>query len=117
MTKKYRRGLKIELLGESARCCLEQYGLCLLPNVPMSLECRSDAYATFEHLLPLGRKGTNERTNLALSHKKCNHARGERLLPGISPPVREPYVPKVPDRLIPFTSAWLAHRGYMEQEE
>lgn len=36
---------------------------------------RSENFATFEHLTPRSQGGTNEESNLALSHSKCNQAR------------------------------------------
>lgn len=33
-------------------------------------------YETFEHLTPVSQGGSNEMSNLALAHKKCNEERG-----------------------------------------
>lgn len=35
-----------------------------------------ESYATLEHILPVSKGGTDEIANLALSHEKCNQARG-----------------------------------------
>lgn len=36
--------------------------------------------ATLEHILPKSLGGTNAWCNLAISHAKCNHHRGNRLI-------------------------------------
>ncbi|QQP96459.1 HNH endonuclease [Lysobacter enzymogenes] len=33
-------------------------------------------WATLEHVLPLSKGGTDEMSNLSISHAKCNHRRG-----------------------------------------
>lgn len=35
-----------------------------------------ESYATLEHILPVSKGGTDDMGNLALSHEKCNQARG-----------------------------------------
>lgn len=77
----------------------------------MTLEY-GDTFATFEHLVPKSRGGTE----VKLSHYRCNHARGNRPLTTPPPPPAAPgkrWTPKDPDRLKPFTSAWLAWKGYI----
>lgn len=95
-------------------CCLTQYGLCLLQGVPMTLCPRDDAFATFEHLIPLMRGGTHAPENVRLSHKRCNHERDTRRLADIEPKPA-PYIPTDPDKLMPFTTAWLKWKGYIDE--
>lgn len=35
--------------------------------------------ASIEHVIPLGKGGSNRMNNLALSHEKCNHERGNSM--------------------------------------
>jgi 5-methylcytosine-specific restriction endonuclease McrA len=109
--------LKREMYAEDGGtvCCLAEFGMCLLPDIPMTLVCSEETYATFEHLIPRARKGNDADENVRLSHRKCNAARGERELPGFNPPQplpKVPYVPKNPDQVLPFTSEWLRWKGY-----
>lgn len=109
---------KRKLLEEHGPACyLAQHGMCLMEGEPMTLHCRDDAYATWEHVLPKARGGTDALTNLRLSHKRCNHARADAPLP--TEPDPHHHIPTAAedaiDRLIPFTSAWLRWKGYMNE--
>lgn len=41
--------------------------------------------ATIEHIIPRSRGGSNSRTNLALSHRECNQAKGSDLVMDYNP--------------------------------
>lgn len=65
--------------------------LCWLCGEPMDFSDRpsggaGDRSATLDHVVPLGRGGSNEQTNLRLAHAKCNNERG---CPDIRPPPRQ----------------------------
>lgn len=51
--------------------------ICLKP-VNMSKSGLDPLGPTIDHLLPVSKGGTNDSTNLALAHRRCNTARGNR---------------------------------------
>lgn len=44
---------------------------CFVCGIHVDLSC-----ASLEHIVPTSRGGTDEMSNLSISHMKCNHARG-----------------------------------------
>lgn len=78
--REQRDNLRAELFAK-------QNGLCHLCGKLMTLQRKgklgvsvSALFATFDHLLPRALGGTAYYTNLALAHRKCNSARGHKLL-------------------------------------
>lgn len=66
-------------LGNGRRETLRKYqqNQCCWCGRPMQYEKPEKwDYETFEHLVPLSKGGTNEMSNLALAHRKCNSERG-----------------------------------------
>lgn len=117
-TKPHSKVKEARLIEQGAKCCLIEWGLCLMPEVPLTLTCSAQTYATWEHLTPRVRGGSGARANLRLSHKKCNNARRDAPLPGYQEtpavPVREPFVlPKDEPEPMPFSEAWLRWKGYL----
>jgi len=58
---------------------IAQRGLCCLCGKEISFAggpLRNHLYATWEHIVPKSKGGTDDRSNLALSHKTCNNRRG-----------------------------------------
>lgn len=49
---------------------------CFICDKPITKE----EYATLEHILPVSLGGTDDMCNLALSHQKCNHTRGNKII-------------------------------------
>lgn len=49
-------------------------------NFTMSGRHDDDDFATIEHVTPLGRGGSDDMENLALAHRRCNHAKNEGLI-------------------------------------
>lgn len=47
-------------------------------KVDMSLSGQAKWGPTIEHIVPVSKGGTNDPANLALSHRCCNTARGNR---------------------------------------
>ena len=61
----------------------EQDGLCFLCGQLMILEslCREPRTATIDHLVPLCKGGTWRKDNLVLACYKCNHSKGDIVIP------------------------------------
>jgi len=102
-----------------------QKGACWLCGHPMSLDPREKfAFATFDHIQPKVHGGSRAPINVMMAHALCNHQRGHEapfcIVPRIDPlplqwpakPVLRPVAPGV----LPFSSAWLQARGYMEDQ-
>lgn len=71
-----RRHLRVALFEE-------QGGRCCWCAVPMSIAVKhagQKRYGTFEHIVRKADGGTDDRSNLKLACRKCNHARGEAML-------------------------------------
>lgn len=112
----------------------EQNGCCWLCGWRMSLDPREElAYATFDHVKPRVHGGTLEPENVMMAHKYCNNQRGHDIpycfVPRISPEyftgeMKEPVKPIMtrnssrralaPTGHMPWTSAWLRARGYVD---
>jgi len=101
-------------------CCLLALGMCCLPDKPMTLDRRGtihgeDDFATYEHLQPISRGGKHTSDNVKLAHRLCNTRKGNLLaVKRIPPPPRNV---RPTNELVPFSSAWLIARGYMQVEE
>lgn len=57
-----------------------QKGLCWICGERMAISVSaagSPNYATFDHLDPKARGGSNAQTNLKLAHQKCNNLRAD----------------------------------------
>lgn len=53
-------------------------GRCLICNGPVAFHAATGEGATLEHIRAQGRGGTNEPSNLAVVHDRCNHEKGRR---------------------------------------
>lgn len=72
----------------------EQGGLCCWCGHKMTIAAKGSMrqdYATFEHITPKADGGTDDRSNLKLAHRKCNHARGQAMVLG------KPWPPVAPE--------------------
>lgn len=109
------------LVKQARKCCLIEWGMCLMPEAFLTLTIDGDTFATWEHLTPKVRGGTDVVANLRLSHKKCNHARADRPLPGYTevrkekPPAPKPMpLAEGEPEPMPFSLRWLEVNGYMK---
>ena len=59
---------------------LKTDGLCHLCGEPMLNLAHDPLAATEDHLIPKSKGGSNDRTNIKLAHRKCNHERGNMSL-------------------------------------
>lgn len=64
---------------------IEQCGLCYICGgrmlrILVTRECARHLWATFDHVIPLVRGGTNRRENLKLCHRICNTWKGDLLM-------------------------------------
>lgn len=53
-------------------------GKCLLCNGPLAFQQSTGEGATLEHIRARSRGGTDDPSNLALVHARCNHEKGRR---------------------------------------
>jgi len=53
-------------------------GKCLICNGPIAFDARTGEGATLEHIRARGRGGTEDPTNLAAVHGRCNWEKGRR---------------------------------------
>ncbi len=53
-------------------------GKCLICNGPIAFDARTGEGATLEHIRARSRGGTEELTNLAIVHARCNGEKGRR---------------------------------------
>ena len=53
-------------------------GKCLICNGPLAFDARTGEGATLEHIRARSRGGTDDLTNLALVHARCNWEKGRR---------------------------------------
>ena len=92
---------------QSAKCwiCGTAMVLEYAPHEPLS--------ATFDHIKPVSLGGTWAEDNLKLAHQICNNRRGNSV-PRAQAPV---YAPRQRSAHLPFSSAWLKDKGYMEAPE
>jgi len=91
---------------------LRQNGRCILCGEALDLSIPRHAYGsvTFEHVLPRLLGGSVGRSNLALSHKECNHWRGaRRILRCVRPPLLETVTQRGRRPLIPMCGIWYSH--------
>lgn len=91
---------------------LRQNGRCVLCGESIDLSVPRHAYgsATFEHVIPKLLGGATGRSNLALSHKECNHWRGaRRVLRCVRPPLLDVVTERGRRRLVPMCGIWYSH--------
>ena len=104
--------MSLDLATLKAWLHLRQNGRCLLCGEALDLSISRGAYGsvTFEHVLPKLLGGAKGRSNLALSHKECNHWRGSRRLLRC---VRPAWLESVSERgrrpLVPMCGIWFSH--------
>ena len=62
--------------------CQKQHGLCALcgKNVHLHMPENHEWAASIDHIIPKSRGGGNKINNLQLTHRKCNHKRGNELI-------------------------------------
>lgn len=58
----------------------KQAGICALCGEQMRLAAGAPDEATFDHIVPVSRGGTDKITNLQLACRRCNEARGNTSL-------------------------------------
>lgn len=75
------------------RCYRRQHGLCWLcgEHIDLFQPTHTAGSASWEHVIPACRGGSDRMSNLALTHYECNKLRGDRLIFSIERPRSRPY--------------------------